>query len=143
MIFKCFNVSYFVSNSRPPNLISNVNFKRNCTNARNIYLQKYIWNQVELAKLDFHSAPNGVSTEKPTNQKYWNTSNQSYLFSYHFPCDHFILSISLKKVFQPQMQTHYVCCDKNPPQLAYWELWSDIKGGYWASISRYWGPKAK
>ena len=79
---------------------------------------------MEPAKLDFHSAPNGVSTEKNDQSKILKhlNSNQSYLFSYHFPCDHFILSISLKKVFQPQMQTHYVCCDKNPPQLAYWEL---------------------
>ena len=23
----------------------------------------------------------------------------------------------------------------------YWKLWSDIKGGYWACISRYWSPR--
>ena len=37
----------------------------------NIYLQKYIWNQVKPAKLDFHSRPQmECQQKKPTNQKY-------------------------------------------------------------------------
>ena len=37
----------------------------------NIYLQKYIWNQVKPAKLDFHSRPQmECQQKKTTNQKY-------------------------------------------------------------------------